>query len=73
MAGLDDYESHYIGSEDKTADFHVGRIKNPAIEIYKILHTLNPSYMNEIFKESMSVTQQIHSLATRRYNTVWKK
>ena len=52
---------------------HVGRIKTLATEIYKTLHSLNPSYISEIFKENSTGRRQLRSkynLTVQRYNTV---
>ena len=72
---LDDYESDYetLLQKAKMQTLHLGRIKTLAIEIYKTLHSLNPSYISEIFKENSTGGRQLHSrynLTVQRYNTV---
>ena len=52
---------------------HLGRIKTLAIEIYKALHSLNPSYISETFKENSTGKRQLRSrynLTVRRYSAV---
>ena len=52
---------------------HVGRMKTLGTEIYKTLHSLNPSYLSEIFKENSTERRQLRSrynLTMQRYNTV---
>ena len=51
----------------------VGRKKTLAIEIYKTLHSLYPSYISEIFKENSTGRHQLRSkynLTVKRHNTV---
>ena len=72
---LDDYESDYetLLQKAKMQTLHVGRIETLAIEIYKTLHSLNPSYIREIFKEKSTGRRQLRSkynLSVKRYNTV---
>ena len=71
---LDDCESDYetLLHKAKMQTLHVGRIKTLAIEIYKTLHSLNPSYIREIFKENSTGRRQLRSkynLTVQRYNT----
>ena len=47
---LDEYKT--LLQKAKMQTLHVGRIKTLAIEICKTLHSLNPSYIMEIFKEN---------------------
>ena len=72
---LDDYESdcETLHQKAKMQTLHVGRIKTLATEIYKNLHSLNPSYTSEIFKENSTGRRQLRSkynLTVQRYNTV---
>ena len=57
---LDDYESDYetLLQKTKMQTLHVGRITTLATEIYKTLHSLNSSYINEIFKENSAGRRQ---------------
>ena len=50
---LDDYDSDYetLLQKAKMQTLHVDRIKTLATEIYKTLHSLNPSYISKIFKK----------------------
>ena len=72
---LDYYESDYktLLQKAKLHTLHVGRVKTLVIEIYKTLHSLNPSYISEIFKENSTGRRQLRSkynLTVQRYNTV---
>ena len=72
---LDDYESYYetLLQKAKMQTLHVGRIETLAIEIYKTLHPLNPSYISEIVKENSTGRRRLRSkynLTVQRYNTV---
>ena len=60
---LDDYESDYetLLQKAKMQTLHVGRMKALATEIYKTLHSLNPSYIREIFKENSTGRRQLRS------------
>ena len=60
---LDDYESDYetLLQKAKMQILHVGRIMTLAIEIYKTLHSLNPSYISEIFKENSTERRKLRS------------
>ena len=53
----------------KMQTLYVGRVKTVATEIHKTLHSFNPSYINEIFKENSTgrrqLTQQIQSNSTK--------
>ena len=64
---LDNYESDYetLLQKAKMQTPHVGKIKTLATEIHKTLHSLNPSYINEIFKDRSK-----YKLTVQRYNTV---
>ena len=74
---LDDYESDYetLLQKAKMQTLYVSRIKALVIEIYnryKTLHSLNPSYVSEIFKENSKEARQLRSkcnLTMQRYNT----
>ena len=71
----DDYESDYetLFQKAKMQTLHPGRIKTPAIKMYKTLHSLNPSYISEIFKENSTGRRQLRSkynLTVQRYNTL---
>ena len=72
---LDDYESDYetLLQKAKMQTLHLGRTKTLATEIYKTLHSLNPSYISEIFKENSTGRRRLPSkykLTVQRYNTV---
>ena len=72
---LDDYESDYetLLQKAKMQTQHVGRMKTLAIEIYKALQVLNPSYINDIFKENSTGRRQLrrkYNITMQRYNTI---
>ena len=72
---LDNYELDYetLLQKAKMQTLTLGRIKILTIEIYKTLHSLNPRYISEIFKENSTGRHQLHSkyiLTVQRYNTV---
>ena len=72
---LDGCESDYgtLLQKAKMQTLDVGRIKTLATEICKTLHSLNPSYISEIFKDNSTGRRQLHitySLTVQRYNTV---
>ena len=72
---VDDYESDYetLLKNATMQTLHVGRIKTVAIEICETLHSLNPSYIREIFKENSKVRRHLRSkynLKVQRCNTV---
>ena len=72
---VDDYESDFetLLQNAKMQTLHVGRIKALAIEICKTLHSLNPSYISEIFKENSTGRRHLrgkYNLTVQRYNTV---
>ena len=76
---LDDYESDYetLLQKAKMQTLHMGRIKTLAIEIYKILHSLNPRYISRIFKENNTGRRQLRSkynlTVQRLHCNIWKK
>ena len=52
---------------------HVDRIKTLAAEMYKTLHSLNPSHISEISKENKTGRRQLcsrYNLTVQRYSTV---
>ena len=73
---LDDCESGYetlLQSKAKMQFLHVSGINPLAIKIYNTLHSLNPSYISEIFKEKSTGRCRLRSkykLTVQRYNTV---
>ena len=51
----------------------ISRIKTLATEIFKTFHSLNPTYMKEIFQTNPSITRNLcsnNNFITQRYNFV---
>ena len=48
----DDFEASYedLLSKGRKSKMNVRRLRTLCVEIYKTLHDLNPSFMNDIFK-----------------------
>ena len=55
---LDEYESDYetLFQKANMSNLKIGRIKTLATEIFKTFHSLNPTYVKEIFQTNPSVT-----------------
>ena len=72
---VDDYESDYetLLQKANMSALQISRIKTLATEIFKIFHSLNPTYMKEIFQTNPSITRNLcsnNNFITHRYNSV---
>ena len=69
---LDDYESDHetLLLKAKIQTLHVGRIKTLATDMYKTLHSSNPSYISDIFKENSTERCQ---LSCSKYNLTMQR
>ena len=69
---LNDYTSNYEELLQKSGNttMEIRRLRTLAIEIFKTLNNINPSFMKDIFYQSPYASHKEHNLFVQRHNTV---